>query len=267
MKQTLTLLIALVAIIPAIGREVKGRITGEDDVPLDFVNVVLYRDSTYLTGTVTDTDGVFTLQTDIAGTLTAKASFVGYETFTTSVPASGNLGTIKLVPTAMELGEVVVTAARPSTVMKGNALVTNVEGSALALAGTASDVLARVPMVVDNGGSLEVFGKGSPEIYINGRKVNDLQELAQLNSQDIKNVSVITNPGAAYAADVKSVSLSAPDHRRATVSAAPSGLTTVFNTISAPATPSTSSIVPGDSNFSQITAGGTATIAKTAPTT
>ncbi|MDE6287527.1 MAG: TonB-dependent receptor, partial [Muribaculaceae bacterium] len=63
----------------------------------------------------------------------------------------------------------------------------------------------RVPMVIDNGGTLEVFGKGSPAIYINGRLVNDLQELSQLNSQDIKNIEVITNPGAAYAADVKSV--------------------------------------------------------------
>lgn len=91
--------------------------------------------------------------------------------------------------------------------MKGNALVTEIEGSSLAIAGTANDVLARVPMVVDNGGTLEVFGKGAPEIYINGRKVNDIQELAQLNSQDMKNVSVITNPGAAYAANVKSVIL------------------------------------------------------------
>ena len=115
------------------------------------------------------------------------------------------MGVITLRPSAVELGEVVVKATRPSTTMKGNALVTNVEGSQLAIAGTANDVLVRVPMVVDNGGTLEVFGKGAPAIYINGRKVNDLQELSQLNSGDIKNVEVITNPGAAYAADVKSV--------------------------------------------------------------
>lgn len=84
-------------------------------------------------------------------------------------------------------------------------LVTDVEGSSLSLAGTARDVLTRVPMVVENDGKPEVFGKGEPAIYINGRKVNDLQELLQLNSGDIKNVSVITNPGASYAADVKSV--------------------------------------------------------------
>lgn len=103
------------------------------------------------------------------------------------------------------LDEVVVKANPRITSLKGNALLTRVAGTELEHAGTAKDVLVRVPMVVDNGGTLEIFGKGSPVIYINGRKVNDLQELSQLNSQDIKNVEVITNPGAAYAADVKSV--------------------------------------------------------------
>lgn len=205
MKQILLFLIVIMASVPAFCREITGKVVGENETPLDFVNVVLYRDSTYVTGAVTDTDGRFSITTDVNGILTAKISFVGYETNSSEVRASGNMGTITLTPSAVELGEVVVKATRPSTTMKGNALVTNVEGSSLAIAGTANDVLVRVPMVVDNGGSLEVFGKGSPEIYINGRKVNDLQELSQLNSGDIKNVEVITNPGAAYAANVKSV--------------------------------------------------------------
>ena len=179
--------------------------TGENDTPLDFVNVVLYRDSTYLTGTVTDRDGLFAISTDAYCDLKARISYLGYEASELPVPASGDMGIINLTPATTELGEVTVCAARPSTTMKGNALVTNVEGSSLALAGTANDVLTRVPMVVENDGKLEVFGKGAPAIYINGRKVNDLQELAQLNSHDIKNVSVITNPGASYAANVKSV--------------------------------------------------------------
>lgn len=205
MKQILLILIAIMASVSAFCREITGKVVGENETPLDFVNVVLYRDSTYVTGAVTDTDGRFSITTDVKGNITAKISFVGYKTYSSEVPASGNMGTITLTPSAVELGEVVVKATRPATTMKGNALVTNVEGSSLAIAGTANDVLVRVPMVVDNGGTLEVFGKGSPEIYINGRKVNDLQELSQLNSGDIKNVEVITNPGAAYAANVKSV--------------------------------------------------------------
>lgn len=203
----LSFLLAVMAAVSGYGREISGKVIGENDAPIGYVNVVLYRDSTYLTGTVTDPNGNFSIFTDAADKLTAKCSFVGYETSEISVPSSGDMGIIRLTPAAVELGEVTVCAPRPSTTLKGNALVTNVEGSSLAFAGTANDVLTRVPMVVDNGGTLEVFGKGSPEIRINGRKVNDLQELAQLNSGDIKNVTVITNPGASYAANVKSVIL------------------------------------------------------------
>ena len=205
MKHTILFLAALLAILPAFSRDVTGRILDENNAPLDFVNVILYCDSTFVGGDITDSEGKFSIPTDADCNLTAKVSFVGYETITANVPQTGEMGDIILNPSAVALGEVVVKASRPTTTMKGNALVTNVEGSSLAVAGTASDVLVRVPMVVDNGGALEVFGKGSPAIYINGRKVNDLQELSQLNSGDIKNVEVITNPGAAYAADVKSV--------------------------------------------------------------
>lgn len=196
---------AFMAVSSVYGREIYGKVVGESNTPLDYVNVVLYRDSTYITGTVTDRTGSFSVSTDATGKLNARCSFVGYETSEVAVPASGIMGTIKLKPATVKLREVVVRAARPSTTMNGNALVTNVDGSSLALAGTANDVLTRVPMVVENDGKLEVFGKGEPTIYINGRKVNDLQELSQLNSGDIKNISVITNPGASYAANVKSV--------------------------------------------------------------
>lgn len=205
MKHIISFLIALLAILPAFSRNIKGRILGENSEPLDFVNVVLYCDSTYIAGGISDAEGNFSIPSTTDCNLTAKISFVGYETLSVNVPQSGYMGVITLRPAAVELGEVVVKATRPATTMKGNALVTNVEGSSLAIAGTANDVLVRVPMVVDNGGTIEVFGKGAPAIYINGRKVNDLQELSQLNSGDIKNVEVITNPGAAYAADVKSV--------------------------------------------------------------
>ena len=205
MNKFFTLLMAFMAVTAVYGREISGKVVGENNIPLDYVNVVLYRDSIYITGGVTDQAGMFSIPTDVSGNLSAKISFVGYETSELPVPASGNMGIINLKPSAVELGEVVVRAMRPLTTMKGNALVTNVEGSSLAVAGTANDVLTRVPMVVNTDGKLEVFGKGEPTIYINGRKVNDLQELSQLNSNDIRNVSVITNPGASYAANVKSV--------------------------------------------------------------
>lgn len=49
MKQILLFLIAIMASVPAFCRVITGKVVGENETPLDFVNVVLYRDSTYVT--------------------------------------------------------------------------------------------------------------------------------------------------------------------------------------------------------------------------
>ena len=91
------------------------------------------------------------------------------------------------------------------TKMKGNSMVTRVAGTAVATAGTAEDVLSRIPGMMKMKGELQVIGKGSPTYYINGRKVQDFSELQSLSSHDIKNVEVITNPGAQYDAQTNAV--------------------------------------------------------------
>lgn len=206
MKQIVIILMAFIAMTPTFAREITGKVVENNNLPLDFVNVAMLKaDSTYIAGTITDNKGLFRFDNVDGEPRYIKVWSIGYDDVMLDIPASGNFGAIALQPSPVMLGEVVVSATRPLTTIKGNALVTNVEGSSLAIAGTAVDVLTRVPMVVDNGGSLEVFGKGNPAIYINGRLGNDHQELSQLNSQDIKHVEVVTNPGAAYAADVKAV--------------------------------------------------------------
>lgn len=72
-------------------------------------------------------------------------------------------------------------------------------------AGTAGDVLTQVPMVLGSDGNFEVVGKGSPAIYVNGRLLQDVSELEQISSADIKSVELLTNPGARYDASVKAV--------------------------------------------------------------
>lgn len=103
------------------------------------------------------------------------------------------------------LDEVVVKVDPSLTKLKGNALLTRVSGTQLEHAGTANDVLKQVPMVLGENGNFEVFGKGAPAIYVNGRIVEDLSELSQINSANIKNVEVVTSPGAKYDASVKAV--------------------------------------------------------------
>lgn len=104
-----------------------------------------------------------------------------------------------------QLQEVVIKGMLPNTRLKGNAMVTRITGSVLEKAGTANDVLRRVPGIIKKGEDLEVIGRGKPVYYINGRKVYDGDELKRLMSDEIANVEVITNPGAAYDATVSAV--------------------------------------------------------------
>ena len=84
-------------------------------------------------------------------------------------------------------------------------MVTTVSGTVLEKAGTAENLLDKIPNVTAQDGAVTVFGRGTPEIYINGRKVRDQQELDQLSSDNIKSVEVVSNPGARYDASVKAV--------------------------------------------------------------
>ncbi len=104
------------------------------------------------------------------------------------------------------LGEVVVKSTLPKTQVKGDALRTTVAGSILEKAGTTTDVLNKLPMLkATKGSGVEVTGRGAAEVYINGRKVQDMNELDRIQADQIQSVDVIQNPGARYAAATKAV--------------------------------------------------------------
>ena len=105
-----------------------------------------------------------------------------------------------------QLGEVVVKSRLPKTRAKGDAMRTTVAGTILEKAGTVSDMLNKIPSLqAEHDGGVKVMGRGDAEIYINGRKVQDVKELSRLRSDQIQHVEVVHNPGARYAASVKAV--------------------------------------------------------------
>lgn len=186
-------------------QSVSGKLVDENSHPLPYANVVLLSlpDSAFVSGTVSGEDGTFTLEATSENRI-VKISSIGYRTvFKPISPA--NIGVVRLVSDAQMLGEVVVKGNLPVTRMKGDAMVTSVENSVLSKVGSANDVLTKIPGITKKQDAFEVFGKGTPLIYINGRKLHDLSELEQLNSDDIKSVEVIRNPGSRYDATVKAV--------------------------------------------------------------
>lgn len=208
MKKLIAILMLILATTATTHAQiVSGTVVDENSQPMEFVNVVLANssDSTFVAGTVTKEDGSFAIETTSSRRMFIRVSSVGYSSVIADVTPTGQMGTIAMQPSSVMLGEVTVSADLPVTAIKGDAMVTGVENTVLAHAGTANDVLTQVPMVLGRDGNFEVFGKGSPLIYINGRKVEDNTELSQLNSADIKTVEVVTNPGARYDASVRAV--------------------------------------------------------------
>lgn len=184
---------------------VKGKLVDENNQPLSYANVILLSlpDSTYVSGTVSAEDGTFSLAATAPNQVVC-ISYLGYNTVYKSIQPA-DIGMVQLTLDSQIIAEVVIKANLPVTRIKGDALVTNVKNSVLSKAGSAEDVLAHIPGIQKNAGSFEVLGKGTPLIYINGRKMRDAAELDQLSSEDINNIEVIRNPGAGYDATVGAV--------------------------------------------------------------
>ena len=184
--------------------DVSGRVIDEHGEAMPYVNVVLLSlpDSAFVQGAMTNEQGMFNIVTDQSEGL-LKVTCVGYET--QYIKAASGL-TIVLKEEAQTLGEVVVKSNLPKTFTKGDAMRTTVAGTILEKAGTVNDALARIPSLeADRDGSVKVLGRGEAEVYINGRRVQDMSELSRLRSDQIQHVDVIHNPGARYAASTKAV--------------------------------------------------------------
>ena len=186
-------------------RHLTGTIIDENGQPVPYANVYLLHpsDSTVIGGGVSNEAGVFVIPYEQERVL-ARISYVGYKTVY-RLCHQPNVGTIRMQPDNYTLNGVVVQGERPKVVLQGNSLMMNVEGTVMERLGTAEDVLTRVPMIAKRGEGFEILGKGAPLIYLNNRKLTDLQELRNIQSDFIRSVEVIQNPGARYDASVNAV--------------------------------------------------------------
>ena len=202
-----TLMMALLMVMNAVAATFTGQVVDEAGLPAAFANVILMNapDSTFVAGTMTDDNGHFTITGNAIKPM-IKISYLGYKTRMLDATAS-DMGTIVLEPETTMLGEVVVKGQRPAFKLTTEGLKTEVENTLLSKVGSAKAVLENLPGVQKTKDGIQVFGKGTPLIYINGRKLQNQTELDQISSEDIKSVELITNPGAKYDATVESVIL------------------------------------------------------------
>ncbi|MBP5387037.1 MAG: TonB-dependent receptor, partial [Prevotella sp.] len=187
-------------------RHLTGTIIDEQGLPVAYANIAVLNptDSTLLGGGVSNESGYFAIPYEQSIVL-ARISYVGYKIIY-KMCEQPEIGTIRMLPDNYTLKNVTVKGYKPTMKMISDGMEIDVQNTLLADAGSGLDVLSQLPRVnVTANGSVEVFGKGRPEIYINGKKMRNKGELEQLSSKEIKSVEVITMPGAKYDAQLGSV--------------------------------------------------------------
>ena len=183
-------------------RHLKGRLTDEHQQPLAYANISLLSpaDSSLIGGGVSNEAGDFVIPTD-AYRVIVKCSFIGYETIWHTCEV-GDIGNFQMKPDSYTLKGVTVKGAKRLVYSTDKGLVANVQGTVLEQFGSVSDMLTHLPLMMSDG---SVAGRGKPEIYINNKKVRDESELDRLRADEILSAEIITNPGAEYGAEIRSV--------------------------------------------------------------
>lgn len=209
MRTLLIILAVFCNVCIAHAQTITGTLVDENGMAVGYANVILMTavDSAFVTGCITDEDGRFELENAGRKGNLLRLSCVGYEDlYHEMTEGAGDTGILTMKAKAAMLESVTVTGSRPLFRHKDGAMITYVAGSVLSQAHEMSELVSQLPGIVRTAdGGFEVFGLGTPVIYVNNRKMQDRTELEQLSPKDIKSIELISNPGAKYDAEGKVV--------------------------------------------------------------
>ena len=193
----------------------KGRIVDERGNAAEYATIALLSpiDSTIVGHGVSNENGSFVIPCNFRKVL-ARITYIGYKTVN-RIYNNTEMGIIKLQPKTMIVKGVVVKGDRPQYKMLSGGMEVAVEHTLLSKMANTFEVLSLLPRVSVDGQKISVFGKGTPIVYINNKRVNDNNEIVNITPDNIKSISVITSPGAEYDAEVESVIRIRTKERRA----------------------------------------------------
>jgi hypothetical protein len=183
-------------------------VVDEAGAPLDYFNVIvsLPSDSTYLAGEAYF-GGKFEMPNPPAeGPKLILIRSLGYEDlyYTEDFAAPTAPDTLVMKQAAVAVDAVTVTGRVPAVSTDRGKTVVRVAGSMLANLPEVADILRRAPGVRMTEGGPTVFGKGTPQIFLDGRE-SSYAELQMLQPSQILSIEVDSNPSARYDASYSSV--------------------------------------------------------------
>ena len=141
----------------AMGQAVTGRIVDDKSNPIPSVNCVLLSvDSVFITGSISDNNGHFTILAQSDKDYILSISCISYESIS-QLCKVGNVGTIVLKENTQMLSEVAIVGKRIK--YKSNGYTINLKNESLAKGKQATELLAFLPGVTMEGESVKVLSQ------------------------------------------------------------------------------------------------------------
>ena len=190
---------------------VKDSISGESE-PYATVRVFKVTDMEKAVAmSLTDIDGKIKQEVTGTGEHVVTIASMGKMDIRRTVNLNGqreiDLGTVLVSDDSKTLAGVEVVAHKPLVKMETDKMSYNVENDADSKTQTLLDMLRKVPMVtVDAQDNITVNGSSSFKVYVDGKpnpmmSSNPSQIFKSIPASIVKNIEVVTNPGARYDAE------------------------------------------------------------------
>ncbi len=187
--------------------KLKGKIASET-IPLEWADISISNsEGKIIDGSTSKQDGSFEINLKkgsykIGITL---LQFKDYEKEFT-IENDMDLGTIILKESATNLKEVIIQYKKKTIEQKTDRLVYNLENNVTTVGGDALSAINTAPGVVVQNNTINILGKGTSRVMIDGRMIELVGEelnnfLKSISASDIKNIEVISNPPAKYDAE------------------------------------------------------------------
>lgn len=197
------------------GVSISGLIKNKSDKSaLPFVNIVLRteKDSAFITGTVSNEEGRFTLSSIKSGSYFLQFSYTGYELKSQSILVGSlssflDIGTIELQQDSKQLQEVVVSSKQDDVSNKMDKKTYSVAANISQSGGSVLQTLKNLPGVTTSQeGKVELRGSDKVAILIDGKQTaltgfGSQTGLDNIPASAIERIEIINNPSAKYDAN------------------------------------------------------------------
>ena len=178
---------------------------------IEYASIALYNqnDSTLVTGAISNSEGIFTIENISFGNYFVRITCLGYREQNLNVlieetQETVNIGEISLQINSENIGEVVINAERRAIEYHIDKDVIDVARNSNNSGSMMSNVLANHPAnEAGSDGSVKLRGSNNFIVLIDGKPTSDesTDVLNQIPAANIDKVEIITNPSARYDAN------------------------------------------------------------------